>query len=25
MNAEIWTQEEDFEGLEGVRYFPKVK
>jgi predicted nucleic acid-binding protein len=25
MNAEIWTQDEDFEGLEGVRYFPKIR
>jgi predicted nucleic acid-binding protein len=22
-NAELWTQDADFEGLPGVRYFPK--
>ena len=21
--AELWTQDDDFEGLEGVHYFPK--
>ena len=21
--ATVWTQDEDFKGLEGVRYFPK--
>jgi len=25
MKAEVWTQDEDFDGIEGVRYFPKVR
>ena len=24
-SASLWTQDEDFEGLPNVRYFPKIK
>ena len=25
LNATLWTQDDDFEGLPNVRYFPKIK